>query len=69
MQQKLHTTIQMEWNKISNEEHRSLIFTYLTLRAENTHCSWMDFLLEHFNISKSNKNHPIGFNPPQGKRT
>ena len=52
MQSEIYAAIQLEWRKISNEEHRSLIYDYLLDNSEFKQSSWMEFLQAHFDIEE-----------------
>ncbi len=50
MQPEIYAAIQLEWCKISNEEHRSLIYDYIKENRDDVYDGWMDFLRSHFKI-------------------
>lgn len=52
MQPEIYAAIQLEWCKISNEEHRSLIYDYLVDNKTFNDRSWMEFLRAYFNIEE-----------------
>jgi hypothetical protein len=52
MQPEIYAAIQLEWCKISNEEHRSLIYDYLKENETFNDRSWMEFLRAYFNIEE-----------------
>jgi len=52
MQPEIYAAIQLEWCKISNEEHRSLIYDYLVNHKTFNDRSWMEFLRGYFNIEE-----------------
>jgi len=52
MQPEIYAAIQLEWCKISNEEHRSLIYDYLLKNKTFNEKSWMEFLRIYFNIEE-----------------
>jgi hypothetical protein len=59
MQPEVYAAIQLEWCKISNEEHRSLIYDYLTNNRKDEYGSWMEFLRIHFKIEGNAAAHLI----------
>ncbi len=52
MQSEIYAAIQIEWRKISNDEHRSLLYEYLVSTNHIEDRSWMEFLRAHFNIEE-----------------
>jgi hypothetical protein len=52
MQPDIYAAIQLEWCKISNEEHRSLIYDYLVENKTFNERGWMEFLRAHFSIEE-----------------
>ena len=52
MQPEIYAAIQLEWCKISNEEHRSLLYEYLVRTNDTANEGWMEFLRAHFNIEE-----------------
>ena len=53
MKPEIYAAIQLEWCKISNEEHRSLMYDYVTRSKEGSAETWMEFPRDHFKISVS----------------
>jgi len=57
MKPEIYAAIQLEWCKISNEEHRSLMYAYVTKTNGDTKESWMEFLRRHFKIKNDSSQH------------
>lgn len=57
MKPEIYAAIQLEWCKISNEEHRSLIYDYVTMTNEGVEEGWMEFLRHHFQIDDNSVQH------------
>lgn len=57
MKPEIYVAIQLEWCKISSEEHRSLMYAYVTKTNNGAKESWMEFLRRHFKIKNGSPQH------------
>lgn len=57
MKPEIYAAIQLEWCKMSKEEHRSLMYAYVTKPNNGTKEGWMEFLRRHFKIRDASPQH------------
>lgn len=59
MKPETYAAIQLEWCKISSEEHRALMYDYVTKTNSGAKENWMEFLRRHFKIEESSAQHLV----------
>ncbi|MDJ0623352.1 MAG: hypothetical protein QNJ17_10325 [Desulfocapsaceae bacterium] len=57
MKPEIYAAIQLEWCKISSEEHRSLMYDYVTKTNRGVKENWMEYLRRHFKIGDDSGQH------------